>query len=771
MLQQKNTNMYWILPLLLMAILSTQYAHAQRHSRKSPLLTSWGEMLDTSNVLPAYPRPQMVRPEWTNLNGYWEFTMTDTACEMPGNFDGRILVPFCVESTLSGITGKVTPGDALWYRKKIRLEKPGDRQRVLLHFGGVDWHTVLWINGRKMGEHSGGYDPFSFDITEALERKGVQSITLRVWDPTNEGSQARGKQSLDPGGIWYTAVSGIWQTVWLEQVPAYHINDVVAYPDPDSGSVLLEICISPAADRHRIRISAWDHDSCVAVQEGPAATRSRLYIENARLWSPEHPHLYNLKVQLLEKEDTVDEVASYFGMRKVEICRDTSGINRIFLNNEALFNFGTLDQGWWPDGLYTAPADDALKHDIQVTRSLGFNTARKHTKVEPARWYYWCDKLGLLVWQDMPRCAGELAPDAAGDVERPAAQEELFRREWEAIIKTCRHFPSIVVWVPFNEGWGQFKTNEILAWTKKLDPTRLVDGPSGWTDFGRGEMLDIHRYPGPGIPPLEKERAVVLGEFGGLKHAIPGHLWQDTGNWGYQETASLADLNISYSQLIHRLVPLVSKGLAGAIYTQTSDVEAEVNGLMTYDRRIIKLDTARARAMAAMILNRAGVFRFVLPSGEQDDSVLWKYTVEAPGPGWQAEHFSDTAWQTGVTGFGYRGRHMFPSDGSPWDTNSIWLRKDFDVDCMPQGELYLNIISYHTVSTVYVNGRKLAVFRPTDNFHQMTDFSADLHQLLRTGRNHIAVHGYSTDVPADPDDGRKRQFIDAGIIEVLNRDH
>jgi hypothetical protein len=768
MLQQKNITMAGILSLLLMAILSTHHAHAQWQPRKTTLLTSWGEKLDTGNVLPAYPRPQMVRPQWTNLNGYWDFTMTDSASEMPGNFDQRILVPFCAESTLSGITRKVTPGDALWYRKEIGLEKPRDGQRILLHFGGVDWHTVLWINGHRMGEHSGGYDPFTFDITEALNRKGIQSITLRVWDPTDEGLQARGKQSLDPGGIWYTPVSGIWQTVWMEQVPEYYIGEVVVDPEPDSGAVLLEVCVSPAAGQHSIRVSAWDHDSCVALEEGPAAAPIRLYMGHARLWSPRHPHLYDLKVQLLEKGDTVDEVASYFGMRKVEIRQDTNGINRIFLNNEALFNFGTLDQGWWPDGLYTAPADDALKHDIQVTRSLGFNTARKHTKVEPARWYYWCDRLGLLVWQDMPRCAGELAPDAAGDVERPAAQEEIFSREWEAIIKTYRHFPSIIAWVPFNEGWGQFKTNEILAWTKKLDPTRLVDGPSGWTDFGAGDLLDMHRYPGPGIPPLEEERAVVLGEFGGLKYACPGHLWQDTSNWGYQETASLADLNISYGQLIHRLVPLVSKGLAGAIYTQTSDVETEVNGLMTYDRRIIKLDTARAQALAAMIHNRDGVFRFILPSGEQHDSVLWKYTLEPPGPGWQAEDFPDTAWQTGVTGFGYRGRQPHLRSGSPWDTSGIWLRKDFKLDRLPEGELYLNIISYHTVSTVFVNGRKLAVFKATGDFHQMTDFSADLHQLLRTGRNVIAVYGYSRDAPSDPYNGRKRQFIDAGIIEVLD---
>jgi hypothetical protein len=712
----------------------------------------------------------MVRNNWINLNGYWDFTMTDSSGEVPVNFDDRILVPFCVESTLSGVTRKVTRGDALWYQKHLRLEKPRDGQRILLHFGGVDWHTSLWINGRKIGEHAGGYDPFHFDITEALDRNGVQVLTLRVWDPTNEGFQPRGKQLLDPGGIWYTPVSGIWQTVWMEHVPSSYINHVGASTDPDSGSVLVFAGITAPGKRHRLRISVWDRDSCLAEAEGRPDSTCRLNISHPCLWSPDHPHLYDLKVQLMEKQDTVDEVASYFGMRKVEVRKDANGINRIFLNNEAVFNFGPLDQGWWPDGLYTAPADDALKYDIRVTRALGFNTARKHMKVEPARWYYWCDRLGLLIWQDMPRCAGGLDPYAAGDLERPAAQEEIFRREWEAIINAFRHFPSIIAWVPFNEGWGQFKTNEILDWTKQLDPTRLVDGPSGWKDFGGGEMLDIHYYPGPGIPPLEEERAVVLGEFGGLKYAVPGHLWQDTNNWGYQETESLEDLNDAYERLIHRLGPFVSKGLAAAIYTQTSDVEVEVNGLMTYDRKITKLDTSRASGLADMLYKQDHVFRFILPSAEQDDSIMWRFTLDAPGPGWHAESYDDTSWHTGRAGFGHRGRYRLFGTGSPWDTTGIWLRRDFEIGRMPQGKLHLNIISYNAVSTVFVNGRKLAVFKPTANFHEMTDFSIDLGQLLRTGKNTIAVHSYSKGAPADRNSGLKRQFIDAGIIEVLNDD-
>ena len=752
-----------------MALFTSLQSYAQWEPKISPILTPWGEKLDTNNVLPEYPRPQMVRKNWINLNGTWDFAMTDSASEVPVHFVERILVPFCVESTLSGVTRKVTRKDAMWYQRNLRLEKPADGHRILLHFGGVDWHASLWINGQKIGEHAGGYDPFYFDITEALNKKDVQ-ITLRVWDPTDEGLQSRGKQLLDPRGIWYTPVSGIWQTVWLEKVAASHIDHIRVIPDIDSHSALVRVGLTNRDKHQRLRISVWDEDSCLLIQEGQEDSVLRLNIPDPSLWSPDHPHLYDLKVQLMEKEDTVDEVASYFGMRKVEIRKDANGINRIFLNNEVLFNFGPLDQGWWPDGLYTAPADDALKHDIEVTRALGFNTARKHTKVEPARWYYWCDKLGLLVWQDMPRCAGGLNPMVVMDVERPSLQEEIFRREWKAIIKAFHHFPSIIAWVPFNEGWGQFKTSEIIEWTHKLDTTRLVDGPSGWTDFGSGEMLDIHHYPGPGIPPLEENRAVVLGEFGGLKYAVSGHLWQDTNNWGYQNTESLADLNDTYEQLIQRLAPLVSKGLAAAIYTQTSDVEVEVNGLMTYDRKIVKLDTSRASRLAEMLYKRTEVFRFILPSGEQDDSILWKYTLDPPGPGWHAEDYTDTSWQAGIAGFGHRGRHRNFRDRSPWDTTGIWLRRNFEVEHLPEGKLYLNILSYNAISTVYVNGRKLGVFSPTENLHEMIDFNTDLQQLLRTGRNDIAVHSYSKEPPVDRNSMLKQQFIDVGIIEVLRDD-
>jgi beta-galactosidase/beta-glucuronidase len=330
--------------LFLLTLFTTLQSYAQWEPKISPIITSWGEKLDTNSVLPEYPRPQMVRKNWINLNGTWEFALTDSASEVPGQFEERILVPFCVESTLSGITRKVTRRDAMWYRKYLRLEQPKKGQRILLHFGGVDWHASLWINGQKIGEHAGGYDPFCFDVTEALNKKGNQDIILRIWDPTNEGLQPRGKQVLDPRGIWYTPVSGIWQTVWMEKVPASHIDHIRVIPDLDSQSALVSIGLTNRDKHHRLRISAWAGDSCLMTQEGQADSILRLNIPDPRLWSPEHPHLYDLKVQLMEKEDIVDEVTSYFGMRKVEIRKDSNGINRIFLNNEVVFNFGPLDQ-------------------------------------------------------------------------------------------------------------------------------------------------------------------------------------------------------------------------------------------------------------------------------------------------------------------------------------------------------------------------------------------------------------------------------------------
>ncbi len=399
--------------LLFVFLLQSLSLFSQWEPKPSPILTPWGEKINPDSVLKEYPRPSMVRENWINLNGLWDYSITDSSSVKPGEFDGQILVPFCVESTLSGVTKKVTAENAIWYSRDLPIEKPQGEERWILQFGAVDWHCVVWVNDKLVGEHKGGYDPFSFDITDVLNKRGKQNLTLRVWDPTNDGIQARGKQLIEPRGIWYTPVSGIWQTVWLENVPVNHITDLVVIPDVDGEQLQMEVSLNNPSLAGRLNIRVFDQGDLVVEKNLDPGQKTMIPLPDANLWSPASPHLYDLDISLLKGNDTLDRVQSYFGMRKVEIRKDSYGVNRIFLNNEVLFNYGTLDQGWWPDGLYTAPSDEALKYDIRMTKALGFNTARKHTKVEPARWYYWCDRMGLMVWQDMPRMDGGLSEDAA----------------------------------------------------------------------------------------------------------------------------------------------------------------------------------------------------------------------------------------------------------------------------------------------------------------------------------------------------------------------
>jgi hypothetical protein len=550
----------------------------------SPLVTRWSRDVSPEKAWPDYPRPQMVRPDWTNLNGLWDYSIRPKADEVPQQWDGKILVPFAVESALSGVKQAVTPEQRLWYRRAFSKPKLAENGRLLLHFGAVDWQTTVWINGSQVGQHSGGYDPFMFDITDAL-RDGENELVVAVWDPTDTGSQPRGKQVLKPESIWYTAVTGIWQTVWLEPTPADHIDSLKIVPDVDRKVASVSVA---ATGGDRIRVTATSQGQRVATAEGQVGSALVLKIDHANLWSPDSPNLYDLKVELLNGSAVADSVASYFGMRKIEVRKDANGINRIMLNNEPLFELGPLDQGWWPDGLYTAPTDEALRYDIVQTKSLGMNMARKHVKCECDRWYYWCDKLGLLVWQDMP----------SGNCDRDDSAKANYLRELQAVIDALRNHPSIVMWVPFNEGWGQHDTAEIVNWIKSYDPSRLVDEASGWHDQHAGDVSDMHSYPGPGMRPLEKDRALVLGEFCGLGMPVAGHTWQDKKNWGYVSYQSPDELTAAYVALLVKLEPLIAQGLCAAVYTQTSDVEIEVNGLMTYDRAQLKMDANRIATAA-----------------------------------------------------------------------------------------------------------------------------------------------------------------------------
>lgn len=560
------------------------------------IMTRWAAEVRPDLVLPEYPRPQMVREKWLNLNGLWDYAITDRDAGLPAAWGGKILVPFAVESALSGVSKPVGSAKALWYRRTVVVPKEWRGGRVLLHFGAVDWESTVWINGREAGTHRGGYDPFTYDITEALKNGAKQEITLRVFDPTDDDNSpiARGKQVMKPHGIFYTAVTGIWQTVWLEPVPDAFISGLKTTPDIDKASLTIEADVAGEGTGTTVSVTVTREGELVVQADLPPGAPTTLEIPRPQLWSPSNPVLYDLNAVLKKDGKAVDEIRSYAGMRKIALGKDARGFNRIFLNNEPLFEIGPLDQGWWPDGLYTAPTDAALRYDIETIKALGMNMLRKHVKVEPDRLYYWCDKLGLLVWQDMPSALFKREGLAAGVL---AARDAQFEAEWKALIDARANHPSIVMWVPFNEGWGQYDAERIAAWTKQYDPTRLVDNASGWTDKGAGDVSDIHSYPGPEMPPVEEKRAAVLGEFGGLGLPLTGHLWKAEGNWGYRNFDDKRAYEARYAELIKNLYPLMDKGLAAAVYTQTSDCEVEVNGLMTYDREVIKLDPARFSAL------------------------------------------------------------------------------------------------------------------------------------------------------------------------------
>ncbi|QGY43685.1 beta-galactosidase [Maribellus comscasis] len=581
---------------------------AQWQPAGDKIKTRWAEEIDVNNVLPEYPRPMMERSDWKNLNGLWEYAITKAGAPQPANFDGQILVPFAVESSLSGVQKSVGEENELWYKNSFTVPASWKNKKVLLHFGAVDWETGIWINEIKVGTHKGGYAPFSFDITPFLNKSGEQKLVVKVWDPTDKGYQARGKQTSNPRGIWYTPVTGIWQTVWLEPVNEIFIQNVKSVPNIDNESlnVLAVTCGTSFGDYYEVTVKQGG--TTVSTGKAVAGEALDISVPSAKLWSPESPFLYDLEVKLFSNGKVVDEVKSYFAMRKISTKRDESGIVRFQLNNKDYFQFGPLDQGWWPDGLYTAPTDEALKYDIQKTKEFGFNMIRKHVKAEPARWYAHCDKLGILVWQDMPN--GDRSPQWQNhqyfngtELKRSPESEANYRAEWKGIMDYLYSHPSIVCWVPFNEAWGQFKTEEISDWTKSYDPSRLVNPASGGNFYHVGDMIDLHNYPGPAMYLFDGARANVLGEYGGIGLALEGHLWATDRNWGYVQFKNSKEVTDQYVEYAEQLLKMIKSGFTGAVYTQTTDVEGEVNGLMTYDRKVIKMDEERVRQINQKICN------------------------------------------------------------------------------------------------------------------------------------------------------------------------
>ncbi|MGE3242563.1 MAG: sugar-binding domain-containing protein [Pirellulales bacterium] len=569
---------------------------ARAFSADAPLMTPWAKGVTAENCWREYPRPQMTRQDWLNLNGNWDIAITSASNEQPKEFSKKILVPFPIESQLGGLRGTLTPSDKAWYRHTFRVPADWQQRRVLLHFGAVDWSTQVWVNGQLVGSHQGGYDPFTFDVTKALDRDGENELVVAVVDPTDLGFQPRGKQQLRPEGIWYTPVSGIWQTVWLEPVPGSSIDGLRVTPDLKSSSVTIEVFGSNTNENQTVDIDVVDSSQNVATGKGQVGKAITIVIPQPKLWSPAHPYLYDLRIRLLDGESPVDQVESYFGMRSISLGIDKNGITRIMLNGQVQFQYGALDQGYWPDGLYTPPSDEAMKFDLEVAKRLGHNMLRKHVKVEPARWYYWCDRMGLLVWQDMP--SGDKPanwPADGTEINRSPVSAEEYWKELEALVNFCRNSPSVIVWIPFNEGWGQFDTERVTNWLKTEDPSRLVISASGGNDVGGGDVDDDHFYPGPGAPPAERNRAAVLGEFGGFGLPISGHTWQDEASWSYRSFRNTSELNQAYVDALSKLRPLIETHLSAAVFTQITDVEIEVNGIMTYDRKVVKLDESKAR--------------------------------------------------------------------------------------------------------------------------------------------------------------------------------
>lgn len=591
------------------------------------IMSPWAEHMNPENVLPEYPRPQMVRDQWMNLNGLWSYAVTpcDAQTFTP---QGQILVPFAIESALSGVGRNVGDENALWYERTFTIPSSWKGKDVLLHFGAVDWMTDVWVNGYHVGEHKGGYDPFSFNITPYLRKSGEQSLKVRVYDATDQAFQPRGKQVEVPGLIWYTPVTGIWQTVWLEPVAKSYVESYYVVSDLQSKTMTVSVDVASVHVDDIVRVdileggvgySAETPSTEVVAYAECISGKARLTLPFVNAWSPDSPYLYGVKISLMRDGKILDTVEGYTAMREIKVAKDTTPnkYRRMALNGEFLFQFGPLDQGWWPDGLYTAPTDEALKFDLLKTKEWGYNMVRKHIKVEPARWYYYCDMLGLIVWQDMPNVADNHSlmmphrPEEIGKMQRnkwaqdtfsipgtdcqvPPLWKENYYDEWREIITDLRCFPCILVWVPFNEAWGQFDTEEVAAFTKALDPTRLVDAASGGNLRFCGDIIDVHHYPAPALNAFDRKYVNVLGEYGGIGYPVEDHLWQKDANWGYGDVMTDGEQVLDlYEEFALMLKTFIANGCAAAVYTQTTDVEVEVNGLMTYDRKVIKIDEDR----------------------------------------------------------------------------------------------------------------------------------------------------------------------------------
>jgi len=716
------------------------------------LLTPWATDVNPRRPLPEYPRPQMVRPAWINLNGLWDYAIQPKDLPRPEKFTGKILVPYPVESALSGVKLPVWKDERLWYRRTFNAPKRTTGKRLLLHFGAVDWEANVFVNRKPVGEHRGGYDAFSLDITDAVTPHAENELVVAVFDATGSG-QAVGKQNYNkyhkPGSIAYTATTGIWQTVWMETVDDAHLQALRLIPDVDAGCLRVAVDTSIRSPDVPVEVVAFAGRTEVGRARGSSSGELRVPIAHPRLWSPQDPFLYRLQVRW-----GGDEVRSYFGMRSIALGKDEHGFTTLLLNGRPVFQSGVLDQGYWPDGNYTAPTEEALRWDLAEMKRLGFNMVRKHMKIEPARWYHACDQLGLLVWQDMP--GGGAGHGGDREVEGKRGDEAVvqqFESELRSMITQHWNHPSIILWTVFNEAWGQYDTARLTQQVKQLDPSRIVESTSGWADIGSGDVQDRHTYPGPDCPDPEPARAAVLGEFGGLGLSVPGHTWVESA-WSYHGAGSVYSLNRQYVDLWHQVWQLRAiKGLCAAVYTQWTDVESEGNGLYTYDRRRLKVDASRVADAHRGIFAPAVTLETLVPTARQE-TLSWHYTTEQPSTHWSQPSFDDTAWQVGAGGFGAATVTHAPIH-TLWSTGNLWLRREF---LLPKGKLnHPTLQALHGQdSDVFLNGILAAKLRGRRTTYDEFEIRPEAAATLKPGRNWIAIHCLT---------GKSEPFIDIGLVQ------
>ena len=748
----------------MLTIAESSCAQSSWTKQTAPVMTPWGEQLTQENVWAEYPRPSMKRQDWMNLNGVWQYfkraAINYNYETHASAFSKAILVPFPIESALSGIMDKSYSSNrkaTFMYRRTFTLPEAFSGKNILLHFGAVDWRCYVYVNGQLAGTHDGGSDPFAFDITPFLRENAEQELQVAVWDPTN-GGQPNGKQSVSPGGIWYTPNSGIWQTVWLEPVSPTYVKSYEPIPDIDNSTVSVKVNTSAPCS---VTLTVKDGNTTIVEQTGPSDHTFTLTIPSAKLWSPDEPNLYNLDITLNAEGEETDKVSGYFGMRKFSRGM-AEGHPCILLNNQPLYLYGPLDQGWWPDGLLTPPSYEAMVFDLQTIKDFGMNMVRKHIKVENDLWFEWCDRHGLVVWQDMPSGCG------GGAIGTFDYGMQNFYRENEAVINATRHHPCIGAWVVWNEGWGQYP-EQGMAHTRRAvngvmnanhDPGRFVHAVTGWVDVEMGDFLDVHSYPSPGAAtnPVN-ERVASCGEFGGINLFIKNHMWagSDVNYTTVDDADTYTNLYDRYTDRLQELQK--EKGLWMSVYTQITDVEQECNGLLTYDRKVLKVSPEQQAGMKAKIQrtinSRLKNATTIVPAGDEKSGIQWKYTTTEPSGQWFATDFDATSWKTGQSGFGGNGR-------TAWSSSDIWIRRTFQINNLDPSKLHeLRLWLFHDEDAeIYINGMLAAKMTGYNTKYETWPLLPQALQALKTdgSDNVFAIHCKQT---------TGGQFIDCGL-KLLN---